>query len=220
MSDDGQEEQEIYDSVRSASRALLAGAILHAGPEGKVTAGKGRLVDWRHFPSGEELLSGESAFDVAILLVTLVGPQATAAAVEAWEQSRNGGLRAVVEDKNIHGGGRKENPDYRAGPRAAGALERDGWHEISAQDFEDEHGQTDRLWDDLVADLRDSDPTTEQRQAWIDELYQFFQENYTEIPEGLGEATGLILLEQDDHMIGTYLSVWYGVRPGTTPRQR
>ena len=59
------------DLIAALAEVLLPGeVILHAG---KVTAGRGRVVDWRTVPSGEELAEGLDAYDTALLLVSTVG---------------------------------------------------------------------------------------------------------------------------------------------------
>lgn len=68
----------LLNAVRACSIALLAGAILHASD---VTAGNGKVIDWRTVKSGEELCPGGDAFDTAYLFVTLVGDEAALAAV-------------------------------------------------------------------------------------------------------------------------------------------
>ena len=59
-----------FEAVRACSIALLTGAVLHACD---VTAGNGKVIDWREVRSGAELLADGDAFDAAILFVALVG---------------------------------------------------------------------------------------------------------------------------------------------------
>lgn len=66
-----------FEAVRACSIALLTGAVLHASD---VTAGNGKVIDWREVRSGAELLADGDAFDVAHLFVTLVGEEAAHAA--------------------------------------------------------------------------------------------------------------------------------------------
>ena len=68
----------LFDAVRACSIAILAGAVLRAA---NVTAGNGKVIDWRTVKSGEELCHGGDAFDTAYLFVTLVGDEAALAAV-------------------------------------------------------------------------------------------------------------------------------------------
>jgi hypothetical protein len=76
-------ETSTFTAVRACCIVLLAGAVLQAElPEGAVTAGKGKVIDWRTVRCGETLQEGADAFDTAQLFVALVGPEvATAAAV-------------------------------------------------------------------------------------------------------------------------------------------
>lgn len=94
----GYEVPEIFDVVRDVSLALLAGAILHAGPEGKVTVGNGRLEDWRTVPSGETVAMDENAADLATLLVAMVGVEAAQAAVDEWKEKQRGGAMPAERD--------------------------------------------------------------------------------------------------------------------------
>lgn len=67
----------LFDAVRACSIALLSGTVLHACD---VTAGNGKVIDWRTVKSGEELCPGGDAFDTAYLFVALVGSEAALAA--------------------------------------------------------------------------------------------------------------------------------------------
>lgn len=58
--------------VRDVCRILLSGIVLQAHG---VSAGNGRLIDWRDVPSGEELFVGD-AFDIAQTFVAIVGEAA------------------------------------------------------------------------------------------------------------------------------------------------
>ncbi len=69
-----------FAAVFAASAAMLRGEVLHAR---NVTAGLGILVDWRHVKSGETVLVDADPFEVAALLVELVGPSAVLEAAEA-----------------------------------------------------------------------------------------------------------------------------------------
>jgi hypothetical protein len=63
----------LSEAVRACSIALLAGVVLQVL---EVSAGHGRVIDWRTVRSGETLQDGADAFDTAYLFVTLVGPEA------------------------------------------------------------------------------------------------------------------------------------------------
>lgn len=67
-----------YPAIRAVSLALLAGLVLHAGD---VTAGNGIVVDWRTVRCGETVCDGAAPFDVARLLVALVGPEVALASL-------------------------------------------------------------------------------------------------------------------------------------------
>lgn len=70
---------ETYPAVRAV--AMLAGAVLQVSD---VSAGNGKVIDWRTVRSGDTLQEGGDAFDTAQLFVALVGPDAAlAAATEA-----------------------------------------------------------------------------------------------------------------------------------------
>lgn len=60
-------------TIDRLSRALLRGRTLHAED---VTAGNGKVIDWRTTKSGNELQIGADAFDTARLFLTLVGEDA------------------------------------------------------------------------------------------------------------------------------------------------
>ena len=65
------------------SAELLRGAILAVND---VTAGRGQVVEWHAVKSGQTLLEGADAFDVATLFLKLVG---THAALQAVRKVRN-----------------------------------------------------------------------------------------------------------------------------------
>lgn len=106
MSDD------TYAAVRACSIAILAGAILQID---QVSAGNGKVIDWRTVRSGETVQADASAFDTAQLFVALVGPAAALCAVErnrnvapappvrvaptvhAFAQASNGGRRRTFQ---------------------------------------------------------------------------------------------------------------------------
>ena len=67
-----------YDTVLACSLALLRGHILNVD---NVTARRGSVLDWRHVKSGETLMDGGTAFDVAYLFVQEVGVGAANLAV-------------------------------------------------------------------------------------------------------------------------------------------
>lgn len=69
---------ETHPIISACARAILAGAVIHAG---NVTAGRGRLIDWRIEPCGVEILSGADAFDQAQLLVAIVGAEVVLASL-------------------------------------------------------------------------------------------------------------------------------------------
>jgi len=66
----------VSGAVWAVAVALLAGAILQVC---EVSAGNGRVVDWRTIRSGEILVEGADAFDVAYLFVGLIGEEAALA---------------------------------------------------------------------------------------------------------------------------------------------
>ena len=66
-------------AVWAAAVVLLGGAILQAG---NVSAGNGRVIDWREVKSGETLMDDGDAFDVAYLFVALVGEEIALATIE------------------------------------------------------------------------------------------------------------------------------------------
>ena len=73
---------ETFPAVQACAVALLEGRILHAS---NVTAGNGKVIDWRTVRSGETLEANADAFDVAQLFVALVGPDFALGAVETRE---------------------------------------------------------------------------------------------------------------------------------------
>jgi hypothetical protein len=91
--------------IQAVSMALLAGAILHAGPEGKVTAGNGRVEDWRAVSTGETIAQDQDPTDLATLLVAMVGADAASAAVEQWREKQRGSVQPSED--------RQENPVSR-----------------------------------------------------------------------------------------------------------
>jgi hypothetical protein len=64
------------------ARALLHDVILHVSD---VTAGRGRIIDWRTVKSGEVVLDNADAFDVAYRFVALVGADKALASLAEWE---------------------------------------------------------------------------------------------------------------------------------------
>jgi hypothetical protein len=84
-----------FETVRDLAVAFLTGRILTAD---HVTAGRGKVIDWRDTPSGDELLSGADAFDTAVLFVALVGVGPAGAALAGTSKTPditrfNGGRR-------------------------------------------------------------------------------------------------------------------------------
>ena len=68
----------------AASIRILGGEVLQTSG---ISAGRGRVIDWRSVRSGEELLEGGDAFDQAALFVALAGEEAAAALLERDEAS-------------------------------------------------------------------------------------------------------------------------------------
>lgn len=64
---------EIFPAVRACAILLLGGVVLHASD---VTAGNGKIIDWRTVKSGDTIQEGADSFDTAQLFVALVGPEA------------------------------------------------------------------------------------------------------------------------------------------------
>jgi len=62
-----------FTAIRACSILLLGGVVLHAED---VTAGNGKVIDWRTVRCGETVQEGADAFDTAALFVSLVGPEA------------------------------------------------------------------------------------------------------------------------------------------------
>ena len=62
-----------FAAVRACAEVILDGAVLQADG---VSAGNGRVVDWRTVKNGETLQDGCDAFDTAQLFVALVGCEA------------------------------------------------------------------------------------------------------------------------------------------------
>lgn len=60
-----------FDAVRACSIALLRGEVLQVL---EVSAGRGRVIDWRTVRSGETLLEDADAYDTAAMFVAIVGP--------------------------------------------------------------------------------------------------------------------------------------------------
>lgn len=96
---------ETFPAVCACAIALLAGAVLQAAG---VSAGNGRVIDWRTEKCGDEIQTGGDPFETAQLFVTLVGPDVALAATEvapsepfaspppvitAFMQASNGGRR-------------------------------------------------------------------------------------------------------------------------------
>ncbi len=76
----------IYEATFEAAARLARGEVLHRSD---VTAGNGKVIDWRTVKSGEELMTDGDAFDVAYLFVSLVGdpsPKEKTAFGVAWVQ--------------------------------------------------------------------------------------------------------------------------------------
>jgi hypothetical protein len=69
-----------FDAVRACAIALLGGVVLHASD---VSAGNGKVIDWRTLSCGDALLESADAFDVARLFVSIVGSEAALRAVAA-----------------------------------------------------------------------------------------------------------------------------------------
>ena len=75
------------EAIAECAKVLLAGVVIHAD---NVTAGNGILIDWRFERCGATLLEKRDPFDVAHLLVDLVGPSAAmeaarvAQGADAW----------------------------------------------------------------------------------------------------------------------------------------
>lgn len=68
-----------YEIVRACSIAMLGGVVLQASG---VSAGRGKVIDWRTVKSGETIQDGGDAFDTAQLYVALVGVEAAMASVD------------------------------------------------------------------------------------------------------------------------------------------
>lgn len=68
-----------YEAVRACALAVLGGAVLQAEA---VSAGNGRVIDWRTVKSGESVLEAADAYEVATLFVSLVGVEAAMASVD------------------------------------------------------------------------------------------------------------------------------------------
>ena len=56
--------------IAAVSAALLGGRVLNVR---EVTAGNGSVIDWREVRSGETIIEGADAYDVATTFVGLVG---------------------------------------------------------------------------------------------------------------------------------------------------
>lgn len=69
----------MYELVFEAAKRILDGAVLHASD---VTAGNGKVYDWRTVKCGELVDDGGDAFDQAMLFVALAGPDACRALFE------------------------------------------------------------------------------------------------------------------------------------------
>ena len=63
----------VYDAVRAVATELLSGSVVQIDD---VTAGRGSVIDWRTARSGEPIVEGGDAFDVAYQFVLMVGPRA------------------------------------------------------------------------------------------------------------------------------------------------
>jgi hypothetical protein len=62
---------------------LLAGQVLHGGG---VTAGRGKVIDWRTVKCGDEIAASADAYDTAVAFVALVGPEVARSAMgRAWK---------------------------------------------------------------------------------------------------------------------------------------
>lgn len=62
----------MYELVFEAAKRILDGAILQTA---NVSAGGGKVYDWRTVKSGDLLDEGGDPFDQALLFVSLVGPE-------------------------------------------------------------------------------------------------------------------------------------------------
>jgi hypothetical protein len=96
-----------YEIVRDCAALILAGLVLHASD---VTAGNGKVIDWRDVKCGKTVQEESNAFDVANFFVMMVGVEAARGAVvertgedapgpevTAFQRQPNGGrLRAFV----------------------------------------------------------------------------------------------------------------------------
>lgn len=71
----------IYLAAKNAVIAMLRGAILHIDG---LTAGNGRLIDWRTVKSGEILLDEAPATEVAIAAIEKRGTWRLQQAVDRW----------------------------------------------------------------------------------------------------------------------------------------
>lgn len=76
------------DVVFDVSVVLLAGVVVFGGG---VTAGRGKVVDWRSVKCGENVLESGDAYDVAACFVGLVGEH------EARRAVQRARLREVAE---------------------------------------------------------------------------------------------------------------------------
>ncbi len=100
-----------FAAIRACAIVLLAGNVIQAG---HVSAGNGKVIDWRTVRSGELLQDGADSFDTAQLFVGLVGPDAAVLAtadfeiepaspiliqprIHAYMQASNGGRRRTFD---------------------------------------------------------------------------------------------------------------------------
>jgi len=60
----------MFDLVSKFAVILLSGAVVQCS---EVSAGRGKVVDWRSIRSGEEISCEQDAFSVAYLFVSMVG---------------------------------------------------------------------------------------------------------------------------------------------------
>ncbi|HVR02796.1 MAG TPA: hypothetical protein VMT47_11740 [Polyangia bacterium] len=93
-----------YRAVEACAVRILAGAMLQAD---KVSAGNGRVIDWREVKSGKIELEGGDAFDIAHRFVELVGVQASMAAAEAHKPPPKPPLEVTAYCQAANGGRRR-----------------------------------------------------------------------------------------------------------------
>lgn len=69
-----------FEAVRACALALLGGVVLQAAD---VSAGNGKVIDWRTVRCGDALLESADAYDVARLFVSIVGSESALRSVAA-----------------------------------------------------------------------------------------------------------------------------------------